>query len=182
MALVQAAPGSCSPARYGRDVTTLATAAPERVVRATKSLIGSVVATACSEATFVACYGLRVLGTTGSSGVAFVAGAIPNYVLNRRWAWQRRGPVRIWREVVLYVAVSLLSFGASALATGWAGHAARHVTDDHLVKTLLVSGAYLGTFALLFVAKFAAYEFVIFVDPDRSRHHVPTTTLENRQP
>jgi hypothetical protein len=97
--------------------------------------------------------------------------------------------VRFWREVVLYVIVSALSFGASALATGWAGHAARHVTTDHLVKTLLVSAAYLGTYGALFVVKFAAYELVIFADPDpdratarRSRHHVPTTTRENRHP
>jgi putative flippase GtrA len=122
------------------------------------------VATACSEIAFAVCYGLGLLGTTGSSTVAFIAGAIPNYILNRRWAWQRTGPVRFWREVVLYVAVSLLSLAASIVVTAWTAHAARHLSD-HFLKTVLVSGAYLGTYAVLFVAKFAAYELVIFATP-----------------
>jgi len=121
------------------------------------------VATVCSEIAFALVYGFSLLGTTGSSAVAFMAGAIPNYILNRQWAWQRRGPVRFWREVVLYIVVSLLSFGASAVATAWTAHAAHHVSD-HLVKTGLVSAAYLGTYAVLFLAKFAAYELVIFAD------------------
>jgi putative flippase GtrA len=137
------------------------------VVRATKSLIGSVISTVCSEVAFALCYGTSLLGTTGSSAVAFVAGAIPNYFLNRSWAWDRHGKVRVWREVVLYIVVSLVSFGASAVVTAWAGHAAHHVTHDHAVKTILVSGAYLGTYVVLFGLKFLAYEFVIFVDPDR---------------
>ena len=112
-------------------------------------------------------YGTNLLGTTGASAVAFVAGAVPNYFLNRSWAWQRKGRVRVWREVVLYAVVSLLSFAASAAATAWAAHASRHYTSDHLVKTLLVSAAYLGTYAALFGAKFAAYELVIFADPTR---------------
>jgi putative flippase GtrA len=133
--------------------------------RATRSLVGSIIATICSEIVFAAAYGTSLLGTTGSSAAAFIAGAIPNYFLNRSWAWQRHGRVRVWREVVLYVVVSLISFGAAAVATAWAGHAADHVTSDHLVKTALVSAAYLATYAVLFVAKFLAYELVIFADP-----------------
>ena len=87
------------------------------VIRATKSLVGSVIATVCSEAAFALSYGSNLLGTTGASAVAFVAGAVPNYFLNRSWAWQRHGRVRVWREVVLYALVSLLSFVASALVT-----------------------------------------------------------------
>ena len=136
-------------------------------VRATKSLLGSVAATVCSEAAFALSYGTNLLGTTGASAVAFVAGAVPNYFLNRSWAWQRKGRVRVWREVVLYAVVSLLSFAASAAVTAWAAHASRHYTSDHLIKTLLVSAAYLATYAVLFGAKFAAYELVIFADPTR---------------
>jgi len=158
------------------------------VIRATKSLVGSVVATVCSEAAFALSYGTNLLGTTGASAVAFVAGAVPNYFLNRSWAWQRHGRVRVWREVVLYALVSVLSFAASAVVTGWAAHASRHYTSDHLVKTMLVSAAYLATYVILFGAKFAAYELVIFADPTRppgsrrSRHQVPTTARENRIP
>jgi len=177
-----------------------------RAGRATRSLIGSVVATVVSEITFAACYGTATLGTTASSAAAFVAGAIPNYVLNRSWAWRRTGRVRVWREVVLYIIVSLISFGASAVATGLTAHAARHMTP-HALKVATVSAAYLATYAVLFGAKFAAYEFVIFGAPDdaagsggapddaagiggapdggrsrRSRHQVAITTRANRAP
>lgn len=134
-------------------------------IRATKSLIGSVVATIVSEITFASCYGFGLLGTTACSAVAFVAGAIPNYILNRQWAWQRRGRVRVGREVVLYLVVSVVSFAASAVATGAMNHKAHRITSDHLLKVALVSGAYLMTYVVLFGVKFALYEWVIFVDP-----------------
>ncbi len=135
-----------------------------RGVRATKSLIGSVVATVASEVTFAAVYGSGALGTTASSAAAFVAGAVPNYILNRSWAWGRRGRVRVWREVVLYAVVSLVSFAASALATGWTAHATRHLSD-HALRVAAVSAAYLATYAVLFGAKFLIYDFVIFAGP-----------------
>ena len=50
------------------------------------------------------------------------------------------------------------------MATGWAAHAAHHV-GNQLVKTGMVSAAYLGTYVVLFGVKFAAYEWVIFVPP-----------------
>ena len=90
----------------------------------------------------------------------------------------------MWREVVLYVVVSLLSFAASAAVT-W-GLPRRHYTSDHLIKTLLVSAADPATYAVLFGAKFAAYERRI-PSPTRpasrgarrSRHQVPTTTRQS---
>jgi putative flippase GtrA len=133
-------------------------------VRFGRYTLGSVVAVVTSEIAFVACYGTGLLGTTASSAVAFVAGAIPNYVLNRTWAWGRRGPVRVGREVVLYAVVSVVSFGASALATGWASHWAPKVTGSHALRTALVAAAYLATYGVLFVAKFVVYQFVIFAE------------------
>jgi putative flippase GtrA len=134
-------------------------------VRLGRYALGSVVAVVCSEVAFVACYATGLLGSTASSAVAFVAGAIPNYVLNRSWAWGRRGRVRIGREVVGYVLVSLVSFGASALATGWASRVAPRLTSSHAQVTALVAGAYLATYGVLFVAKFVVYQLVIFAGP-----------------
>jgi putative flippase GtrA len=155
-------------------------------VRFGRYTLGSVVAVVTSEVAFVACYGSGLLGTTAASAVAFVAGAIPNYVLNRSWAFGRRGRVRVGREVVLYAVVSLISFGASAVATGWANHWAPHVTADHTVRTALVAGAYLATYGVLFLLKFAVMQKVIFTDGQgrgrRSRHQVETITRPTRQP
>ena len=139
-------------------------------IRMGRYALGSVVAVVSSEVAFVACYGTGRLGTTASSAVAFVAGAIPNYLLNRFWAWGRGGRrVRVGREVVLYVVVSLLSFGASALATGWANGVAPDLTTSHAQATALVAGAYLATYGVLFVAKFIVYQLVIFADAPATR-------------
>ncbi len=138
-------------------------------IRFGRYTLGSLVAVVSSEIAFVACFGSGLLGTTASSAVAFVAGAIPNYVLNRSWAWGRRGRVRVGREVLLYAAVSLLSFGASALTTRWASHVAPHLTDSHALRTTLVAGTYLATYGVLFLAKFVVFQVVIFPDAPEDR-------------
>lgn len=127
--------------------------------------IGSAVAVVTSEVAFVACYGSGLLATTASSVVAFVAGAVPNYVLNRSWAFGRRGRVRVGREVVLYVLVSLVGLAAAALATGWAGRLAPHVASARWQRTAVVAAAYLATYGALFLLKFAVYQLVIFAAP-----------------
>lgn len=136
-------------------------------VRFGRYTLGSVVAVATSEVAFVLCYGTGLLGTTASSAVAFLAGAVPNYVLNRSWAWGKRGKVKVGREVVLYTIISLVSFAASALATGWAGHRAPALTGSHVLRTAFVASAYLATYGVLFIAKFVVFQVAVFPDsPD----------------
>jgi putative flippase GtrA len=123
---------------------------------------GSVVAAVCSEAAFAACYGWGHTGTTAASAAGFVGGAVPNYYLNRRWAWKdRRGGDRR-REVLLYAMVALTSFAASAVATGWAEHAAVHVTASRGWRVALTAAAYLAVSGVFFVAKFVVYEVAVF--------------------
>jgi putative flippase GtrA len=135
------------------------------VQRATRYTIGSVVAVVASEIAFVLCYGVGHLGTTATSAVAFVAGAIPNYVLNRSWAWQRRGKLHVGREIIGYWTVALFGFAVAALSTGWVNHAAPHLTSSHTERTALVAGTYLATYGVLFILKFVLFELVIFASP-----------------
>ena len=58
----------------------------------TRYAIGSVVALATSVVVFALLYVLGINTTICSIG-AFVAGAIPNWILNRRWAWKIQGQV-----------------------------------------------------------------------------------------
>jgi len=158
--------------------------------RITRYTVGSVVAVATSEVAFAVCYASGI-GTTPSSVIAFVVGALPNWVLNRRWAWRRTGRLDLWREVVGYALTSVVSLVASAAATGWTSGRVHELTHDHTLRVVLVTASYLATYAVLFVAKFVLYERVIFVtgdrpvDPDakpRSRHHVRSMTRPNRTP
>ncbi|HSS08465.1 MAG TPA: GtrA family protein [Acidimicrobiales bacterium] len=138
-------------------------------VRFFRYSIGSIVAIVASEVAFVLCYASGLLGTTGSSIVAFVAGAVPNYVLNRSWAWERKGRPRIGREVILYAVVSLVSLISAAAATGWVSRIAPHFTASHATRTALVATAYLATYGVLFIIKFVIFQRVVFVEP-RSDH------------
>jgi putative flippase GtrA len=133
---------------------------------------GSAIATITSEVAFLVTLGWLHGGTTWASAAGFVGGAIPNYILNRRWAWsERRGRDRT-TEAILYVAVALCSFGASAVSTHWAEEGARSLTGDHGWTVVLTGLAFLGVSGIFFVVKFVLYERLVFIpektDPVRS--------------
>jgi putative flippase GtrA len=156
-------------------------------VRVTRYTIGSVVAAATSAVVFAIAY---VMGasTTACSVTAFVAGAVPNWVLNRRWAWKVSGRVAFGREVIAYVAISVLSLLATSAATEWTQDHVQSIPAHHGIRVALVTGSYLAVFAVLFVAKFAIYELWIFSGRSRvrtslrSRFQVWTAARANRIP
>ena len=92
----------------------------------TKFAIASTLAAITSAIVFPILY---VLGasTTACSIVAFVAGAIPNWTLNRRWTWKVEGRVAFGREIVAYVVISASTLVILSLVTGW--------VDDHVSRT-----------------------------------------------
>jgi putative flippase GtrA len=154
-----------------------------------KYALGSVLALATSVVVFAVLYVLHV-GTTVDSIVAFVAGAVPNWVLNRRWAWEQTGSVEVAREVVGYTIVSLIALAASSLGTGAAQQfvLSQHIAAGHGIRVVLVTGAYVLVQALLFVAKFVVYERWVFAGRSRvraalrSRHQVWVAARANRTP
>lgn len=135
----------------------------------TKYAIGSVIALVTSVVVF-ALLNWAGVNTTIDSIAAFVAGAVPNWILNRKWAWQMEGKVEIVREVVGYVVVSVLALIAASAATGatqhWVNH---HVAPGDGVRVLLVTGAYVVVQALLFVVKFVIYDRWVFTGKSRVR-------------
>lgn len=155
--------------------------------RITRYTIGSLVAAATSAVVFAILYVVGV-GTTGCSIAAFVAGAFPNWILNRRWAWRLRGQLAIGREVIGYVTISVLSLIATSLTTAWTQHHVQSIPAHHGIRVLLVTASYLAVFAVLFVAKFAVYELWVFSGRSRvraalrSRRQVWTAARANRTP
>lgn len=155
--------------------------------RITRYTLGSIVAAATSGIVFALAYMLGA-GTTACSVIAFVAGAVPNWILNRRWAWKLRGRVALGREVVAYVIISLLSLAATSAATAWTQHHVQSLPAHHGYRVALVTASYLAVFAVLFVAKFIVYEAWIFSGRSRlraalrSRHQVWVAARANRMP
>lgn len=123
---------------------------------------GSLVAVVISEACFAAAYGWGHSGTTLASASGFVGGAVPNYILNRRWAWRDRRGRNRHQEILLYMAVAVVSFVVSAVVTHWAEIGARHLTAVRGWQVVLITAAYLGVSGAFFAVKFVLYEIVVF--------------------
>lgn len=143
---------------------------------------GSVIAAFTSELAFAGAFGWLHSGTTWASLAGFVGGAVPNYFLNRRWAWQGRNGRSRRSEITLYAIVSVASFLVSAVVTNIVEHWARHLTASAGLRVVLVAAAYLAVSGVFFVGKFAAYELIVFTkgpgerEGSSSRSGAPSTT------
>jgi putative flippase GtrA len=154
----------------------------------TRYAIGSVVALATSIVVFAVMYVLGINTTICSIG-AFVAGAIPNWILNRRWAWKMTGRADFLREIVAYIAISGVVLVASSLGTSvMQSWVKANVAPGHGIRVILVTGAYVFVQAVLFVVKFLVYDKWVFSGQSRlraavrSRHQVWTAARANRTP
>ena len=125
-----------------------------RARRLTTYTAGSVIAAGCSEVALVVCYGLLDLAPGVSSTIAWVAGAVPNYWLNRSWTWQRRGRPSFVREVLPYVAIILVTLVLAALVTKGVDSWLRDAEVSGTTRTVAVAVAFLGVYVIMFVVRY----------------------------
>jgi putative flippase GtrA len=122
---------------------------------------GSLIATVLSQIALTVAYG--VLGATAvvASIAAFFAGTIPNYFLNKAWAWSGH-KVSHRRLIVSYLAVIAVTNVAAIVMTVAADSVIRaHVRSDGL-RTVLLDLAYLTSNLLMFVVKCVLFDGVLF--------------------
>ena len=131
--------------------------------------------------------------TTVCSVGGFIAAAIPNWILNRRWAWRRNGSLSFGREIVGYIAVSIVVLVTTSAVTGWTNAHIKWIPEHYGLRALVVTAAYVAVTVVLFFAKYAIYNYWIFSDVSRvraglrslalrSRNQVPRTARANRIP
>jgi len=155
--------------------------------RITKFAISSALAAGTSAVVFPVLY---VLGasTTACTILAFFAGAIPNWTLNRRWTWKVQGRVAFGREILAYLAISASTLLALSLATAWTDHQVQHIPAHHGIRVLLVTASYFAVLAVLYGVRFFVYEHWIFSGRSRvraavwSRIQVRSAARANRTP
>jgi putative flippase GtrA len=155
--------------------------------RIARFAISSLVAAGTSAVVFPILY---VLGasTTACSICAFVAGAIPNWTLNRKWTWKVEGRVAFGREILAYIVVSASTLLALSLATGWTHRHVQTIPAGHGLRVALVTASYFGVLAILYGLRFFLYEFWIFSGRSRiraalrSRREVWVEARANRTP
>lgn len=146
---------------------------PRLLVRLLRATTSSLLATLLSQ---VALIGLLWWGTSPAlaSTTAFVAGAIPNYLLSRSWAWGRRGKPTA-RELVPYFAV----IGATGLAsiglTTVAGWLTEPLGISGFLRILVLDAAFLTSYSLVFFMKFLLLDRLVFGDRGPARTRVPTS-------
>ncbi len=167
-----------------QDEGMLRQVASSRLARLfTRFAAGTVVSTACSQLAFVLLFGVLEASAIVSGAVAFVVGAVPNFLIHRYWTWRRSGPVGIRRELMPYLAViifsGLVAIGITAVVDRLIGE----TIDDRALRTLVVAVAFNASYLPLFILKFALLDRLVFGSEEakrrrdeRSRDQVPTIT------
>jgi len=97
---------------------------------------------------------LRLWSEVFSTLFSNVMAGFPSYFLNRRWVWRKVGRSHIWREIVPFWVMSLTGIGFALFTASWAHDFANAHDLHHLARTVLVVGANVGAFGLLWVLKF----------------------------
>jgi putative flippase GtrA len=123
----------------------------------------SVISVAVGQAILFLTFGvLKLFTASWDNVIAVCISAVPSYYLNRTWAWGKSGKSHLWREVVPFWALALAGLGFSTIAVGWT-HDHTHHLHSHLVVALLVNGANVAAFGVLWVVKFVIFNKWMFV-------------------
>jgi putative flippase GtrA len=100
-------------------------------------------------------YGVfRLWSEVFSTLFANVMAGIPSYFLNRQWVWRKGGRSHLWREVLPFWVMSFTGIGFALLTATWAHDFATAHDLHHLARTVLVVGANVGAFGILWLLKF----------------------------
>jgi putative flippase GtrA len=124
-----------------------------------------VIATVCSEVVFLALYGPAHAGTTVASVVGWLAGAVPNYWLNRSWAWRRSGRPSLHGELLPYVVIVLVTLLLATVSTGLADRLLQGAAVSESLRWALVGGTFLAVYGVLFVVRFLLLDRLFRRDP-----------------
>ncbi|MGH9186321.1 MAG: GtrA family protein [Acidimicrobiales bacterium] len=91
---------------------------------------------------------------------AVTIGAIPNYLINRYWTWNKRGRNHLLGEVVPFWVMTILGLLISTLFVAYA--------EDHWDAKWTINAASMAGFGVLWVAKFVILDRLLFAtrDPD----------------
>ncbi|MEJ5868297.1 GtrA family protein [Pseudokineococcus sp. 5B2Z-1] len=116
---------------------------------------GSGVATVCSALAFALLYGPLDASTTTATVLGWLAGAVPNYVINRSWVWRVEGRPSVRRELVPYVAVVLLTLALASGATALTEALLERAGAADAVLFASVNIAFLGVYAVMALVRYA---------------------------
>jgi putative flippase GtrA len=103
-----------------------------------------------------------------SNIVAVCVSAIPSYYLNRAWAWGKTGKSHLMKEIVPFWSLAFVGLVFSTWAADFAESNAHHLTSSGLGTKLVVNGAALAAFGVLWIGKFVIFNKLMFAHPAES--------------
>lgn len=114
----------------------------------------SVVAVITGQAVLWSCSGLLGWDPVPSNVTSVAIGSIPSYVLNRYWVWGKRGKNHFVKEVLPFWGMALLGLILSTIAVA--------VAASWNDATIVVAGANLGAFGVIWVGKYFVLHHLLF--------------------
>jgi putative flippase GtrA len=87
---------------------------------------------------------------------------VPSYYLNRTWAWGKSGRSHLWKEVVPFWVLAFIGLAFSTWCADFAESWAQDRVTSHTLQTLVVLGAALGSFGVLWLGKFVFFNKILF--------------------
>lgn len=138
--------------------------------------MASLLATGISQVVLLVMYGIWGSNAMTASTVAFLAGAVPHFLLIRRWAWGNKGASGRSREIVAYVVVTAAGGALSVGITTLMDWLLDPLVTDHGWKTISLIITYVASGAPVFLLKFFALDKVF----RRPASTTPTAASDNQ--
>ena len=127
----------------------------------------SIVGVISGQAALLICYVGFGMAAVPANLISCIAGGIPNYSINRAWTFDKRGKNSLTREVIPFWTMVIAGLILSTIAVAWA--------DKRFDgNALAVAAANIGSFGILWIAKFFVLDRVLFVPLAQSVEESPS--------
>ena len=126
-----------------------------RILKLVKYSAASVAGVVTSQTTLLFCFVVVGLSAAVSNVIAVTIGAIPNYMINRAWTFNKQGTHSFTREVLPFWSMAFLGLLLSTFSVAWAADR----FDDSAIAVMIANTA---AFGVLWVAKYFVLDRVLF--------------------
>lgn len=126
-----------------------------RILKLVKYSAASVAGVITGQSTLLFCFLVLGFSAAISNVIAVTIGAIPNYLINRAWTFDKQGTHSFTREVLPFWSMAFLGLLLSTFTVAWAADR----FDD---SAIAVSIANTAAFGVLWVAKYFVLDRVLF--------------------
>ncbi|HUE59681.1 MAG TPA: GtrA family protein [Acidimicrobiales bacterium] len=129
--------------------------------------VASIVAVIVSEICLIIFNGAIGISAWVSSSLATAIAAVPNYYMNRKWAWGKNGRSHLLKEVLPFWSLAFAGWALSTYSVYLMEGYAKDQRFPHVWTTTLVAIVYVAAFGVLWIGKFIIFNKLMFVH----RHH-----------